>query len=83
MVAVGGFGTGGQSNLTNIFVSMKLKGERGIDPEAGHELSQQELMAVTRKALKKLDLKVSIQDMSQRGFHRFARLSGGVRGAGA
>jgi len=68
MVAVGGFGTGGQSNLTNMFVSMKPKGERGIDPEAGHELSQQELMAVTRKALRKLDLKVSIQDLSQRGF---------------
>ena len=68
MVAVGGFGTGGQSNLTNMFVSMKPKGERGIDPEAGHELSQQELMAVTRQALKKLDLKVSIQDLSQRGF---------------
>ncbi len=68
MVAVGGFGTGGQSNLTNIFVSMKQKGERGIDPQAGHELSQQELMAVTREALKNLDLKVSIQDMSQRGF---------------
>jgi HAE1 family hydrophobic/amphiphilic exporter-1 len=68
MVAVGGFGTGGQSNLANIFVSMKPKGERGIDPEAGHELSQQELMSVTRKALRKLDLKVSIQDLSQRGF---------------
>jgi multidrug efflux pump subunit AcrB len=68
MVAVGGFGTGGQSNLTNMFVSMKPKGERGIDPEAGHELSQQELMAVTRKALRKLELKVSIQDLSQRGF---------------
>lgn len=68
MVAVGGFGTGGQSNLTNIFVSMKPKGERGVDPQAGHELSQQELMAVTRQALKKLDLKVSIQDLSQRGF---------------
>jgi HAE1 family hydrophobic/amphiphilic exporter-1 len=68
MVAVGGFGTGGQSNLANIFVSMKPKGSRGIDPEAGHELSQQELMAVTRKALRKLGLKVSIQDMSQRGF---------------
>jgi HAE1 family hydrophobic/amphiphilic exporter-1 len=68
MVAVGGFGTGGQSNLANIFVSMKPKGERGIDPEAGHELSQQELMSVTRTALRKLDLKVSIQDLSQRGF---------------
>ncbi|BAV32614.1 acriflavin resistance protein [Sulfuricaulis limicola] len=68
MVAVGGFGTGGQSNLTNAFISMKPKGERGIDPEAGHELSQQELMGVTREALKKLGLKVSIQDLSQRGF---------------
>ncbi len=68
MVAVGGFGTGGQSNLANIFVSMKPKGERGVDPEAGHELSQQELMAVTRQALRKFELKVSIQDLSQRGF---------------
>ena len=68
MVAVGGFGTGGQSNVANIFVSMKPKGERGVDPEAGHELSQQELMDVTRKALRKLDLKVSVQDLSQRGF---------------
>jgi HAE1 family hydrophobic/amphiphilic exporter-1 len=68
MVAVGGFGTGGQSNLVNIFVSMKPKGERGIDPQAGHELSQQESMAVTRKALRKLGFKASIQDMSQRGF---------------
>ena len=68
LVAVGGFGSGGQSNLTNMFVSMKPKGQRGIDPQAGHELSQQELMAVTRKELKKLGLKVSIQDLSQRGF---------------
>jgi HAE1 family hydrophobic/amphiphilic exporter-1 len=68
MSAVGGFGTGGQSNLMNFFISMKPKGERGIDPQAGHELSQQELMAVTREALRKIDLKVSIQDLSQRGF---------------
>ena len=68
MVAVGGFGSGGQSNLANIFVSMKPKGERGVDPQAGYELSQQELMGVTRQALKKMGLKVSIQDMSQRGF---------------
>ncbi len=68
MVAVGGFGAGGQSNLANIFVSMKPKGERGIDPQAGHELSQQELMAVTRQALRKLGFKISVQDLSQRGF---------------
>jgi HAE1 family hydrophobic/amphiphilic exporter-1 len=68
MVAVGGFGSGGQSNLTNMFISMKSKGARGVDPEAGHELSQQDLMAVTRDALRKIGLKVSIQDLSQRGF---------------
>lgn len=68
MVAVGGFGTGGQSNLVNVFISMKPKGERGVDPQAGHELSQQELMAVTRKALRKLDFKASLQDLSLRGF---------------
>jgi HAE1 family hydrophobic/amphiphilic exporter-1 len=68
LVAVGGFGTGGQSNLVNIFISMKPKGQRGIDAETGHELSQQELMGVTRKALKKMGFKASIQDLSQRGF---------------
>jgi hydrophobe/amphiphile efflux-1 (HAE1) family protein len=66
--AVGGFGTGGQANLFNLFVSMKPKGSRGVDPERGHELSQQELMDVTRKALRKLGLRVSVQDLSQRGF---------------
>jgi len=67
-VAIGGFGTGGQSNLANMFVSMKPKGSRGIDPKAGHELSQQELMDVTRKALRQIGFKVSVQDLSQRGF---------------
>jgi hydrophobe/amphiphile efflux-1 (HAE1) family protein len=67
-VAIGGFGAGGQSNLANMFVSMKPKGSRGIDPQAGHELSQQELMDVTRKALREIGFKVSIQDLSQRGF---------------
>ena len=66
--AVGGFGSGNRSDLFNIFVSLKPKGERGIDPKAGHELSQQELMKVTRQTLRKLPMKVSIQDLSQRGF---------------
>jgi len=66
--AVGGFGSGNRSDLFNIFVSLKPKGERGIDPKAGHELSQQEVMALTRKALRKLPMRVSIQDLSQRGF---------------
>jgi hydrophobe/amphiphile efflux-1 (HAE1) family protein len=68
MAAIGGFGSGGQSNLVNFFVSLKPKGERGIDPKVGHELSQQELMALSRKALSKIGFKASIQDLSQRGF---------------
>jgi hydrophobe/amphiphile efflux-1 (HAE1) family protein len=67
-VAVGGFGSGGQSNLVNMFISLKPKGERGVDPKAGHELSQAELMALTRTALRKVGFKASIQDLSQRGF---------------
>jgi HAE1 family hydrophobic/amphiphilic exporter-1 len=67
-VTVGGFGGGGQANATIIFVSMKPKGQRGIDPELGRELSQQELMDISRKALRKVGLKGSIQDLSQRGF---------------
>jgi hydrophobe/amphiphile efflux-1 (HAE1) family protein len=66
--AVGGFGSGNRSDLFNIFVSLKAKGERGIDPKVGHELSQQEVMALTRKALRKLPMRVSIRDLSQRGF---------------
>ena len=67
-VAVGGFGYGGESNVANIFISMKSKGERGKDPEAGHELSQQEFMSVVRKSLRKLDVRVAVQDLSTRGF---------------
>lgn len=52
-----------------IMVMLKARGRRGADPEAGHELSQQELMQVCRRDLKKIpDLKLSIQDPSQRSF---------------
>ncbi|MGW8247300.1 MAG: efflux RND transporter permease subunit [Acidiferrobacterales bacterium] len=69
LVAVGGFGTGGRSNVVNMFVSLKPKGQRGIDPTAGHELSQEEMMGVTRKELKKAGFqKVSVFDLSGRGF---------------
>jgi len=69
LVAVGGFGTGGRSNVVNMFVSLKPKGQRGIDPEVKHELSQEEMMGVTRKALKKAGFKkVSVFDLSGRGF---------------
>lgn len=66
--AVGGFGSGGQSNLFNIFVSLKQPKERGVNPKFGHVLTQQELMGVVRKELKALKLKASIRDLSQRGF---------------
>ncbi len=67
--AVGGFGRGGVVNSGILFISMKPRGQRGIDAQAGHELSQQELMDVSRKELKKIgDVKVSIQDLSLRGF---------------
>lgn len=69
LVAVGGFGTGGQANVVNMFVSLKPKGERGVDARAGHELSQQEMMGLARKALKQAGFKkVSIHDLSGRGF---------------
>ena len=67
-VAVGGFGVGGEANVANLFISMKPRGERGVDPVRGHELSQQELMDVSRQALRELKLKASIQDLSMRGF---------------
>jgi len=67
--AVGGFGKGGVVNNGILFISMKPKGSRGVDPQAGHELSQQELMDVARQAMKQVgDVKVSIQDLSLRGF---------------
>ena len=67
--AVGGFGAGGIPNTGILFVTLKPKGQRGIDPKFGHELSQQEMMDVTRKALHKIpDVKVQIQDLSLRGF---------------
>ncbi len=48
---------------------MKPRGERGVDPQLGHELSQQEFMDVARKAMRAIgDLKISIQDLSNRGF---------------
>ena len=69
LVAVGGFGSGGRSNVVNMFVSLKPKGERGVNPKVGHELSQEEMMGVTRKALKKVGFKkVSVFDLSGRGF---------------
>src|ERR1051326_4038478 len=67
--AVGGFGGAGQVNTGNLFISMKPRGERGVDPELGHEPTQQDLMNISRQAMQKIpDVKASIQDLSLRGF---------------
>lgn len=66
---IGGFQGTGQVNTGIIFVTLKNRGERGVDPEQGHELNQREIMNVTRTQLRKIDdLKVTIQDLSLRGF---------------
>jgi HAE1 family hydrophobic/amphiphilic exporter-1 len=68
VLRVGG-GSPGDSNSGFVFVTMKDKGHRGIDSGVGHELSQQEFMAVCRKELNKIsDVRAVIQDLSTRAF---------------
>lgn len=69
--AVGGIGISGGSDTNTgfMFVTMKDKGSRGVDPATGHELSQQEFMAMARKELSKIpNVKVFMMDLSSRGF---------------
>lgn len=67
-VAVGGFG-GGDVNSGIIFITMKTKGQRGIDPVLKREPTQQDLMNVFRTELNKIpDVKATVQDLSMRGF---------------
>ena len=67
--AAGGF-TGGEVNTAIVFVSMKPKGKRGTDPELKHEISQQELIELSRTHLLKAipEAKPTVQDPSQQGF---------------
>lgn len=70
-VAVGGLGSGGgsDSNTGMMFVTLKDRGSRGVDPKLGRELSQQEFMGVARKELSKIpDVQVYMMDLSTRGF---------------
>ncbi len=53
VLRVGG-GSPGDSNSGSVFVTMKDKGRRGVDPSTGHELSQQEFMDVCRKEFEKI-----------------------------
>jgi HAE1 family hydrophobic/amphiphilic exporter-1 len=68
VLQVGG-GSPGDSNSGSVFVTMKDRGQRGIDPAAGHELRQQEFMDVCRKRFNKIpDVHAVIQDLSTRAF---------------
>lgn len=60
---------GADLNAARVIVTLKERGRRGIDPATGRELSQQDLMSITRQRLRK-DLpgtRVVIQDLSMRG----------------
>lgn len=66
--AIGGF-SGGDVNTGIVFVTLKPKGQRGIDPVLGHEVSQAELMAICREEFNKIkDVIATMQDLSMRGF---------------
>lgn len=72
-VAVGGFG-GSESNTANLFVTLKPRPERPIDPRTGKTAYMQDLLADYRKEFK--DLKggmVFVQDTSQGGFSASGR----------
>lgn len=67
--AVGNLDGSGRVNAGFIYVSLKPKGQRGIDMEVGHELSQQEFANISNSALQKIDdAYVSIQDLSRPSF---------------
>ncbi|HET6278556.1 MAG TPA: efflux RND transporter permease subunit, partial [Candidatus Polarisedimenticolia bacterium] len=65
---VGGFG-GGEVNTGMMFVTMKPKRERPVDPELGRRATAQDLMAAVRRELNAVPgLKAIPQDPSQSGF---------------
>lgn len=67
--AVGGL-SGDQTNLINVFLTMKPPGQRPKDKARNRPLTQQEFMGVMRKEIGALspEYKVSAQDLSMRGF---------------
>ena len=68
VMRVGG-GSPGDSNSGSVLVTLKDRGQRGIDPAVGHELSQQELMTICRKEFNKIpDVHAVIQDLSIKAF---------------
>ena len=68
-VAAGGF-TGGETNAAIAFVGLKPRGKRGKDPATGKELSQIQLIELSREYLTKTipEAKPQVQDPSTQGF---------------
>jgi multidrug efflux pump len=66
--AVGGFG-GGEVNTGVVFVTMKDKGDRPVDPKSGRRLTQQEFMGEVRQMANSIPgCRANMQDLSQAGF---------------
>ncbi|HXV28145.1 MAG TPA: efflux RND transporter permease subunit, partial [bacterium] len=66
--AVGGF-SGGEVNSGIIFLNLKTKDKRPVNPETGRRRSQQEMMDYVRSEFNKIpDVRAVIQDLSTRGF---------------
>jgi hydrophobe/amphiphile efflux-1 (HAE1) family protein len=65
---IGGFG-GGEVNTGMLFVSLKEPRERPVDKDAGHRLSQQQLMDVVRGQIGSIPgIRAALVDPSLQGF---------------
>ena len=73
-IAIGGFG-GKAFNSGMVFVTMKPRSERPLDPDKKRPLTQQEVMAIVRSGLNKLEkgTKIFVQDLSTGGFASASR----------
>lgn len=68
VLQVGG-GSQGDANRGSVLVTLRERGHRGIDQEAGHELSQQQFMDLCRREFKKQPgIRAAIQDLSIKSF---------------
>lgn len=73
-VAVGGFGSGAESNSSNLFITLQDKKDRPVDPKLGRPLTQMEILNKFRTHFRDFkDAKVLIQDTSQSGFSASGR----------
>ena len=74
-VSIGGFGGGGESNVSNMFVTLHSPGDRPKDKKLGRAKKQAELLQEYRTFFKKNFKKgqVFVQDTSQGGFSASGR----------